>query len=179
MYKLDRGYVSPYFVNQAETNTVQFEDAFILLVDGKVSNIHDLVPCLEAVGKAGTPLLIIAEDIEGEVLPTLVVNNTRGIVKVAAVKAPGFGDRRKDALQEIATRTGATVFSQESGRGLKGEAAFNLEDLGRSKYVVVTQNRTFLSDEQIPAENYVPVVETAEVTPGGVVIAKASFPGAI
>merc|ERR1711935_821996 len=111
--QFDRGYLSPYFINNQESMTSDLEHPFILLHDAKVSNIRELLTTLEAVQKAGKPLLIIAEDIEGEALATLVVNNMRGIVKVAAVKAPGFGDRRKAILEDIAVLTGATVISEE------------------------------------------------------------------
>ena len=113
--QFDRGYLSPYFINSQENMSCELENPFILLVDKKISNIRDLLPVLENVAKAGKPLLIIAEDVEGEALATLVVNNMRGIVKVSAVKAPGFGDRRKAMLQDIATLTGATVISEEVG----------------------------------------------------------------
>ncbi len=117
--QFDRGYLSPYFVTNQDTMAVELEDPFILLVDKKVSNIRELLPTLEAVAKAGKPLVIIAEDIEGEALATLVVNNMRGIVKVAAAKAPGFGDRRKAMLQDIAILTGGTVISEEVGLDLE------------------------------------------------------------
>ena len=110
--QFDRGYLSPYFINNQESMTADLEHPYILLHDAKISNIRDLLPALEAVQKAGKPLLIIAEDIEGEALATLVVNNMRGIVKVAAVKAPGFGDRRKAILEDIAVLTGGTVISE-------------------------------------------------------------------
>ena len=112
--QFDRGYLSPYFINKPETGAVELESPFILLADKKISNIREMLPVLEAVAKAGKPLLIIAEDVEGEALATLVVNTMRGIVKVAAVKAPGFGDRRKAMLQDIATLTGGTVISKRS-----------------------------------------------------------------
>ncbi len=113
--QFDRGYLSPYFINKPETGAVELESPFILLADKKISNIREMLPVLEAVAKAGKPLLIIAEDVEGEALATLVVNTMRGIVKVAAVKAPGFGDRRKAMLQDIAILTGGTVISEEIG----------------------------------------------------------------
>ena len=113
--QFDRGYISPYFANKPETLTAELENPFILLVDKKVGNIRELITVLEAVAKTGKPLLIIAEDVEGEALATLVVNNMRGIIKVCAVKAPGFGDRRKAMLQDIAILTGATVISEEVG----------------------------------------------------------------
>jgi Chaperonin GroEL (HSP60 family) len=111
--QFDRGYLSPYFINNQDNMTAELEDPFILLVDKKISNIRDLIPILESVAKAGKPLLLIAEDVEGEALATLVVNNMRGIVKVAAVKAPGFGDRRKAMLQDIAVLTGGTVIPKK------------------------------------------------------------------
>ena len=116
--QFDRGYLSPYFINNQEKMQVELDNPFIMLVDKKVGNIRDLLPVLEAVAKAGRSLLLIAEDIEGEALATLVVNNLRGILKTAAVKAPGFGDRRKAMLQDIAVLTGATVISEEVGLGL-------------------------------------------------------------
>ena len=128
--QFDRGYLSPYFVNKPETGSVELDDPFILLVDKKVSNIREMLPVLEGVAKAGKPLIIVAEDVEGEALATLVVNTMRGIVKVAAVKAPGFGDRRKAMLQDIAILTGGTVISEEVGMELEKAT---LEDLGRAK----------------------------------------------
>ncbi|KNE88632.1 hypothetical protein PSTG_17950, partial [Puccinia striiformis f. sp. tritici PST-78] len=117
--QFDRGYLSPYFINKPETGSIELESPFILLADKKISNIREMLPVLEAVAKAGKPLLIIAEDVEGEALATLVVNTMRGIVKVAAVKAPGFGDRRKAMLQDIATLTAGTVISEEIGLELE------------------------------------------------------------
>jgi chaperonin GroEL len=117
--QFDRGYLSPYFVNNQQSQSVDLEDPFILLFEKKISNIRDLLPVLEGVAKAGKPLLIIAEDVDGEALATLVVNNIRGIVKVAAVKAPGFGDRRKAMLQDIAILTGGQVISEEVGMSLE------------------------------------------------------------
>jgi chaperonin GroEL len=117
--QFDRGYLSPYFVNNQDNMSAELEDPFILLFDKKISNIRDLLPVLENVAKSGKPLLIIAEDVEGEALATLVVNSMRGIVKVAAVKAPGFGDRRKAMLEDIAVLTGATVISEEVGLSLE------------------------------------------------------------
>ncbi|MEE9351413.1 MAG: chaperonin GroEL [Thiotrichaceae bacterium] len=141
--QFDRGYLSPYFVNNQQNMTAELEEPFVLLHDKKISNIRDLLPTLEAVNKAGKPLLIIAEDIDGEALATLVVNNMRGIVKVAAVKAPGFGDRRKAMLQDIAVLTGAVVISEEVGMSLEGAT---IEDLGQAKRIVVTKEETVVID---------------------------------
>ena len=141
--QFDRGYLSPYFMNNQENGTVELDSPYILLVDKKISNIRELLPTLEGVAKASKPLLIIAEDVEGEALATLVVNNMRGIVKVAAVKAPGFGDRRKAMLQDIATLTGGTVISEEIG--LELEKA-QLEDLGTAKRVVISKDTTVVVD---------------------------------
>ena len=116
--QFDRGYLSPYFINNQDNMSAEVEDPFVLLVDKKISNIRELLPVLEQVAKASRPLVIIAEDVEGEALATLVVNNMRGIVKVAACKAPGFGDRRKAMLQDIAILTGGTVISEEVGLDL-------------------------------------------------------------
>ena len=117
--QFDRGYLSPYFINDASSQSAALDNPMILLFDKKISNIRDLLPILEGVAKASRPLLIIAEDVEGEALATLVVNNIRGIVKVAAVKAPGFGDRRKAMLQDIAILTGGQVISEEVGLSLE------------------------------------------------------------
>jgi chaperonin GroEL len=141
--QFDRGYLSPYFMNNQENGTVELDSPFILLVDKKVSNIRELLPTLEAVAKASKPLLLIAEDVEGEALATLVVNNMRGIVKVAAVKAPGFGDRRKAMLQDIATLTGGTVISEEIGLELE---KVQLEDLGTAKRIVISKDATVVVD---------------------------------
>ncbi|VEI62637.1 chaperonin GroEL [Serratia rubidaea] len=141
--QFDRGYLSPYFINKPETGSVELESPFILLADKKVSNIRELLPVLEAVAKAGKPLLIVAEDVEGEALATLVVNTMRGIVKVAAVKAPGFGDRRKAMLQDIATLTAGTVISEEIGMELEKAT---LEDLGQAKRVVINKDTTIIID---------------------------------
>jgi chaperonin GroEL len=141
--QFDRGYLSPYFVNNQENMTADLEDPFILLHDKKVSNIRELLPVLEGVAKSGKPLLIIAEDIEGEALATLVVNNIRGIVKVAAVKAPGFGDRRKAMLQDIAILTGGQVISEEVGMSLEKAT---VDDLGTAKRVVITKENTTVID---------------------------------
>ena len=141
--QFDRGYLSPYFINNQQSMAAELENPFILLHDKKISNIRDLLPTLEAVAKASRPLLIIAEDIEGEALATLVVNNMRGIVKVTAVKAPGFGDRRKAMLEDIAILTGGKVISEEVGLSLE---AVTLEDLGQAKRVAVTKDDTTVID---------------------------------
>ncbi|GAB1095533.1 MAG: chaperonin GroEL [Shewanella algae] len=141
--QFDRGYLSPYFINKAETGSVELDNPFILLVDKKISNIRELLPILEGLAKTGKPLLIVAEDVEGEALATLVVNNMRGIVKVAAVKAPGFGDRRKAMLQDIAILTGGTVIAEEIGLELEKAT---LEDLGTAKRVVITKDNTTIID---------------------------------
>lgn len=141
--QFDRGYLSPYFITNQENMSVEQESPYILLVDKKVSNIRELLPTLEAVAKAGKPLVIVAEDIEGEALATLVVNNMRGIVKVSACKAPGFGDRRKAMLQDIAILTGATVISEEVGLDLE---AVTLEHLGTAKRVTMSKEVTVIVD---------------------------------
>ncbi|MGV2291913.1 chaperonin GroEL [Trinickia sp. YCB016] len=141
--QFDRGYVSPYFINDPEKQAAYLDDALILLHDKKISNIRDLLPVLEATSKAGKPLLIVAEDIDGEALATLVVNAMRGILKVAAVKAPGFGDRRKAMLEDIAVLTGATVISEETGKQLQ---TATLDDLGRAKRVEVRKDDTIIID---------------------------------
>ena len=141
--QFDRGYLSPYCINKPETGSVELDDPFILLVDKKISNIREMLPVLEGVAKAGKPLIIVAEDVEGEALATLVVNTMRGIVKVAAVKAPGFGDRRKAMLQDIAILTGGTVISEEVGMELEKAT---LEDLGRAKRIVITKENTTIID---------------------------------
>ncbi|CAJ0792659.1 60 kDa chaperonin [Ralstonia psammae] len=141
--QFDRGYVSPYFINDPEKQAAYLDDALILLHDKKISNIRDLLPILEAASKAGKPLLIVAEDVESEALATLVVNAMRGILKVAAVKAPGFGDRRKAMLEDIAVLTGATVISEETGKQLQKAT---LEDLGRAKRVEVRKDDTIIID---------------------------------
>ena len=141
--QFDRGYLSPYFVNNQDNMTCDMDDPFILLHDKKVSNIRDLLPLLEGVAKAGRPLMIIAEDVEGEALATLVVNTIRGIVKVAAVKAPGFGDRRKAMLQDIAILTGGTVISEEVGLSLEKAT---LEDLGTAKRINISKENTTIVD---------------------------------
>ncbi len=141
--QFDRGYLSPYFVNNQESMSVEQDAPFILLVDKKISNIRELLPVLEAVAKSGKPLVIIAEDIEGEALATLVVNNMRGIVKVSACKAPGFGDRRKAMLQDIAILTGGTVISEEIGLDLESTT---LEHLGTAKRVTMNKETTVIVD---------------------------------
>jgi chaperonin GroEL len=141
--QFDRGYLSPYFVNNQQNMSAELEEPYILLFDKKISNIRELLPVLEGVAKAGKPLLIIAEDVEGEALATLVINNMRGIVKVAAVKAPGFGERRKAMLQDIAVLTGGTVISEEVGLQLEKAS---LEDLGQAKKVVVSKEETTVID---------------------------------
>jgi chaperonin GroEL len=141
--QFDRGYLSPYFINNQEIQNVDLEDPYILLFDKKISNIRDLLPVLEAVAKASKPLLIIAEDVEGEALATLVVNTMRGIVKVAAVKAPGFGDRRKAMLQDIAILSGATVISEEVGLSLEKAT---LNELGTAKRILITKEETTIID---------------------------------
>ncbi|MGJ8521954.1 60 kDa chaperonin [Carnimonas sp. R-84981] len=141
--QFDRGYLSPYFVTNQETMSVELEDPYILLVDKKISNIRELLPVLEGVAKAGKPLVIIAEDIEGEALATLVVNNMRGIVKVAAAKAPGFGDRRKAMLQDIAVLTGGTVISEEVGLSLE-EAT--VDSLGTARRITMSKENTTIID---------------------------------
>ena len=141
--QFDRGYISPYFVNNQQSMSAELENPMILLHDKKISNIRDMLPILEGVAKQGRSLLIIAEDIEGEALATLVVNTIRGIVKVAAVKAPGFGDRRKAMLQDIAILTGGTVIAEELGLTLE-KASMN--DLGSAKKVVITKDDTTIVD---------------------------------
>ena len=141
--QFDRGYLSPYFINNQETMNVELEEPLVLLHDKKVSNIRDLLPILESVAKSGKTLLIISEDVEGEALATLVVNNLRGIVKVAAVKAPGFGDRRKSMLEDIAILTGGTVISEEVGLSLEKAS---LDDLGNAKKIQITKENTTIID---------------------------------
>jgi chaperonin GroEL len=147
--QFDRGYLSPYFINEQQTQSVVLDSPYILLHDKKVSNIREMLPLLEAVAKSGRPLLIVAEDVEGEALATLVVNTIRGIVKVAAVKAPGFGDRRKAMLQDIAILTGGTVISEEVGLQLEKAS---LADLGEAKKVQVTKENTTIIDGHGKAE---------------------------
>jgi chaperonin GroEL len=141
--QFDRGYLSPYFVTNQDSMTTDLDNPFILLHDKKISNIRDMLPLLESVAKAGRPLLIIAEDIEGEALATLVVNNLRGTVKAAACKAPGFGDRRKAMLEDIAILTGGTVISEEVGLSLEGATT---EDLGTAKKVTLNKDNTTIVD---------------------------------
>lgn len=141
--QFDRGYISPYFVNKQENMTTELENPYILLHDKKISNIRDMLPVLEAVAKAGRPLLIIAEDVEGEALATLVVNTIRGVLKVCAVKAPGFGDRRKAMLQDIAIITAGQVISDEVGLSLEKTS---IRDLGSAKRVTVTKDNTTVID---------------------------------
>ncbi|NYZ62133.1 chaperonin GroEL [Luteimonas deserti] len=141
--QFDRGYLSPYFVNNQQSMSAELDDPFILLHDKKISNVRDLLPVLEGVAKAGKPLLIVAEEVEGEALATLVVNTIRGIVKVCAVKAPGFGDRRKAMLEDMATLTGGTVISEEVGLTLEKAT---IADLGRAKKVQVSKENTTIID---------------------------------
>jgi|TARA_B110000211_G_scaffold156145_1_gene176993 chaperonin GroEL len=141
--QFDRGYLSPYFINNQDSMSADLEEPYVLLFDKKITNIRDLLPVLEAVAKSGRPLMIIAEDVEGEALATLVVNNMRGIVKVAAAKAPGFGDRRKEMLQDIAILTGGTVISEEVGLALEGAT---LDDLGQAKRISLTKEATTVVD---------------------------------
>ncbi len=141
--QFDRGYLSPYFINNQQSQSAELEKPLILLVDKKISNIRELLPLLEAIAKGGRQLLIVAEDVEGEALATLVVNTIRGIVKVAAVKAPGFGDRRKAMLQDIAILTGGTVISDEVGLSLEKAT---LNDLGEAKKILVEKENTTIID---------------------------------
>ncbi|GIR70807.1 MAG: 60 kDa chaperonin 1 [Halieaceae bacterium] len=147
--QFDRGYLSPYFINNQDNMSAEVEDPFILLVDKKISNIRELLPVLEQVAKASRPLVIVAEDVEGEALATLVVNNMRGIVKVAACKAPGFGDRRKAMLQDIAILTGGTVISEEVGLDLESTT---LEHLGNAKRITMDKDNTTIVDGSGDAE---------------------------
>jgi len=141
--QFDRGYLSPYFINNQQNQTAELDNPFILLYEKKISNVREMLPLLEGIAKAGRPLLIVAEDVEGEALATLVVNTIRGIVKVAAVKAPGFGDRRKAMLQDIAVLTGGVVISEEVGLSLEKAT---LNDLGEAKKIVVEKENTTLID---------------------------------
>ena len=147
--QFDRGYLSPYFIHNQQSMSAELEDPFILLYDKKISNVRDLLPVLEGVAKAGKPLLIVAEEVEGEALATLVVNTIRGIVKVCAVKAPGFGDRRKAMLEDMATLTGGTVISEEVGLQLEKAT---IKDLGRAKKVQITKENTTIIDGAGEAE---------------------------
>lgn len=147
--QFDRGYLSPYFINNQQNQQVEMDDPFILIHDKKIANVRDLLPVLEGVAKAGKPLLIVAEEVEGEALATLVVNTIRGIVKVCAVKAPGFGDRRKAILEDLAVLTNGTVISEEVGLSLE-KATIN--DLGRAKRVVVTKENSTIIDGAGDAE---------------------------
>jgi chaperonin GroEL len=155
--QFDRGYISPYFINNPDKQVALLEDPFILLHDKKISNIRDLLPVLEQVAKAGRPLLIVAEDVDGEALATLVVNNLRGILKTCAVKAPGFGDRRKAMLEDIAILTGGTVIAEELGLKLENT---QLKDLGRAKRVEIGKENTTLIDGAGKEENIKSRVET-------------------
>ncbi len=141
--QFDRGYLSPYFINNAQSQQVELENPLILISEKKISNIREMLPVLEGVAKAGKPLMIIAEDVEGEALATLVVNNLRGILKVAAVKAPGFGDRRKEMLKDIAILTGGTVISEEVGLSLEKAG---LDDLGTAKKIQINKENTTIID---------------------------------
>ncbi len=141
--QFDRGYLSPYFINNQQNMSSELQTPYILIVDKKISNVREMLPLLEGVAKSGKPLFIIAEDVEGEALATLVVNNIRGIVKVAAVKAPGFGDRRKAMLQDIAILTGAKVIAEEVGLTLEGAT---LNDLGHAKRIVITKDNSTIID---------------------------------
>ena len=141
--QFDRGYLSPYFINNGDKQQALMENPFVLLYDKKISNIRDLLPILEQVAKAGRPLLIIAEDVDGEALATLVVNNIRGILKTVAVKAPGFGDRRKAMLEDIAILTGGTVIAEETGLSLEKAV---LKDLGSAKRIEVSKENTIIID---------------------------------
>jgi chaperonin GroEL len=141
--QFDRGYLSPYFINNQANQTAELDNPYILLYDKKISNVREMLPLLEGIAKAGRPLLVVAEDVEGEALATLVVNTIRGIVKVAAVKAPGFGDRRKAMLQDIAVLTGGTVIAEEVGLTLEKAT---LNDMGQAKKIVVEKENTTVID---------------------------------
>ncbi len=141
--QFDRGYLSPYFINNAQNQTSELEGPYVLLYDKKISNIREMLPLLEGIAKAGKPLLVIAEDVEGEALATLVVNTIRGIVKVCAVKAPGFGDRRKEMLKDIAILTGGTVIAEEVGLSLEKAT---LNDLGKAKKIIADKENTTIID---------------------------------
>ncbi|HMA21370.1 MAG TPA: chaperonin GroEL, partial [Gemmatimonadaceae bacterium] len=155
--QFDRGYISPYFINNPDKQVAVLEDPFILLHDKKISNIRDLLPVLEQVAKAGRPLLIVAEDVDGEALATLVVNNLRGILKTCAVKAPGFGDRRKAMLEDIAILTGGTVIAEELGLKLEN---VQIKDLGRAKRIEVGKENTTIIDGAGKEEGIKARVET-------------------
>ncbi|GMV28150.1 MAG: 60 kDa chaperonin [Rhodanobacteraceae bacterium] len=147
--QFDRGYLSPYFINNQQSMQAELDDPYILLHDKKISNVRELLPVLEGVAKAGKPLLIVAEEVEGEALATLVVNTIRGIVKVCAVKAPGFGDRRKAMLEDMAVLTGGTVISEEVGLQLEKAT---IKDLGRAKKIVVSKENSTIIDGAGDAE---------------------------
>jgi chaperonin GroEL len=158
--QFDRGYLSPYFINNQDKQTVELDNPFILLFDKKITNIRDMIPVLEAVAKAGKPLLIVAEDVEGEALATLVVNNMRGTVKTCAIKAPGFGDRRKAMLEDIAILTGGKVVAEELGLTLEKVTA---EDLGMAARVEVSKENTIIIDgagDSVAIENRVRAIRT-------------------
>jgi chaperonin GroEL len=158
--QFDRGYISPYFINKQDTMTAELDSPFILLVDKKISNIRELIPVLEGVAKSSKPLLLIAEDVEGEALATLVVNTMRGIVKVCAVKAPGFGDRRKAMLQDIAILTGGQVIAEEVGLSLEKAT---LQDCGRAKKVVISKENTIIIDGEGRSEEIAARVKTIRI----------------
>src|SRR5204863_2439456 len=141
--QFDRGYISPYFITDQKEFSAELEDPYILLTEKKITSLHDLVPLLEAVNRGSASLVVIAEDVEGEALATLVVNKLRGVLKIAAVKAPGFGDRRKEMLKDIAILTGGTVFSDDIGRKLDSAT---LDDLGRAARVVIEKDATTIVD---------------------------------
>lgn len=143
--QFDRGYLSPYFITNAEKMQVELSNPFILLFDKKITNLKDLLPVLEQIQKTGKPLLIIAEDIEGEALATLVVNKLRGVLNISAVKAPGFGDRRKAMLEDIAILTGGEVVSEELGRTLESAT---LNDLGQASSVIIDKDNTTIEQKQ-------------------------------
>ena len=158
--QFDRGYLSPYFINNQDKQTVELDNPFILLFDKKISNIRDMIPVLEAVAKAGKPLLIVAEDVEGEALATLVVNNMRGTVKTCAIKAPGFGDRRKAMLEDLAILTGGKVIAEELGYTLDKVTA---EDLGMAARVEISKENTIIIDgagDAVAIENRVKAIRT-------------------
>ena len=158
--QFDRGYISPYFINKQDSMTAELDSPYILLVDKKISNIREMIPVLEGVAKSGKPLLLIAEDVEGEALATLVVNSMRGIVKVCAVKAPGFGDRRKAMLQDIAILTGGQVISEEIGLNLEQAG---LHDCGRAKRVIVSKENTTIIDGEGKKDDIEARVKTIRV----------------